>query len=158
MIKNRYKSIMKKWKKKYEKTSPKKIVSLVLKHLKIKMKKGDVNSSMSSNENEEVPIPTKKNTRKVKEMEKAKELKEPKEQESTTHPHKEPAVEKIEVKVLLEIEPEAYQESEVFEDEFDLGFDGFGGNFNNPWRMSVEAYDDENKAITAIVARSENYH
>ena len=59
MIKNRYKSILKKWKKKYEKTSPKKIVSLVLKHLKNKLKRGDLNSSMSSNENEEVPVPTK---------------------------------------------------------------------------------------------------
>ena len=59
MIKNRYKSILKKWKKKYEKTSPKKIVSLVLKHLKNKLKRGDFNSSMSSNENEEVPVPTK---------------------------------------------------------------------------------------------------
>ena len=48
---------MKKWKKKYEKTSPKKIVSLVLKHLKNKMKKGDLNSSMSSNEHQEVPVP-----------------------------------------------------------------------------------------------------
>ena len=40
---------MKKWKKKYEKTSPKKIVSYVLKYLKNKHKKGDINSSMSSN-------------------------------------------------------------------------------------------------------------
>ena len=59
MIKNRYKSLIKKWKKKYEKTSPKKIVSLVLKHLKSKIKRGDLNSSMSSNEHEEVPVPKK---------------------------------------------------------------------------------------------------
>jgi len=59
MIKNRYKSLLKKWKKKYEKTSPTKIVSLVLKHLKTKLKRGDLNSSMSSNEHEEVPIPLK---------------------------------------------------------------------------------------------------
>ena len=58
MIKNRYKSILKKWKKIYEKTSPKKIVSLVLKRLKNKLKSGDLNSSMSSNENEEFPVPT----------------------------------------------------------------------------------------------------
>lgn len=51
---------MKKWKKKYEKTSPKKIVSYVLKYLKNKHKKGDINSSMSSNQHEEVPVPTTK--------------------------------------------------------------------------------------------------
>lgn len=66
---------MKKWKKKYEKTSPKKIVSLVLKHLKNKMKQGDLNSSMSSNEHEEVPVPKKpsknaKNTEKKEKVEK----------------------------------------------------------------------------------------
>lgn len=57
---------MKKWKKKYEKTSPKKIVSLVLKYLKNKMKRGDLNSSMSSNEQEEVPVVLKKQPKKGK--------------------------------------------------------------------------------------------
>ena len=75
MIKNRYKSLIKKWKKKYEKTSPKKIVSLVLKHLIAKQKQGDLNSSMSSNEHEEVPVPKKplkktKNTEKNEKVEK----------------------------------------------------------------------------------------
>ena len=69
MIKNRYKSLMKKWKKKYEKTSPKKIVSLVLKHLKNKIKRGDLNSSMSSNEHEEIPVP-KKQMKKTKPQDK----------------------------------------------------------------------------------------
>ena len=59
---------MKKWKKKYEKTSPKKIVSLVLKHLKNKMKKGDLNSSMSSNEHEEVPVPKKQLKKKSRQL------------------------------------------------------------------------------------------
>jgi hypothetical protein len=39
MIKNRYKSIINKWKKKYRKTSPKKIIATILKQLKIKLKK-----------------------------------------------------------------------------------------------------------------------
>ena len=74
MIKNRYKSLLKKWKKKYEKTSPKKIITLVLKHLKSKIKRGDLNSSMSSNEHEEVPVP-KKPLKKTKHQEK-EEIKE----------------------------------------------------------------------------------
>lgn len=45
MIKNRYKSIIKFWKKKYDKASPKKIVSNVLKHLKKKLKNGETDNS-----------------------------------------------------------------------------------------------------------------
>jgi len=40
MIKNRFKSILKHWKKKYSKTSPKKIIGYILKYLKKKLKNG----------------------------------------------------------------------------------------------------------------------
>lgn len=48
MIKNRYKTLLKKWKKKYDKTGAKKVMSLALKYLKKKLKRGDLNSSCSS--------------------------------------------------------------------------------------------------------------
>ena len=41
MIKNRYKSIINKWKKKYHKASPKKIVGHILKQMKRRLKNED---------------------------------------------------------------------------------------------------------------------
>ena len=65
MIKNRYKSILNKWKKKYDKTGPKKVISLALKHLKNQIKRGDLNSSCSSQESEELK-PIKRKNKKTK--------------------------------------------------------------------------------------------
>ena len=123
MIKNRYKSLLKKWKKKYEKTSPKKIITLVLKHLMSKIKRGDLNSSMSSNEHEEVPVP-KKPLKKGKHQEKeiVKETKEV-----------------VEAKIEKESEMQSQNyhseefQDEVGDEEFDLGF---GENFNS-WKPSL---------------------
>lgn len=50
MVKNRYNSLMNYWKKKYEKTNPKKIVIKVLKHLKKKLKEGDTDNSLCQDE------------------------------------------------------------------------------------------------------------
>jgi hypothetical protein len=63
MIKNRYKSLLKFWKKKYEKTSAKKIVSNVLKHLKRKLKNGETENSFDE-ESLGATIPPKKTNKK----------------------------------------------------------------------------------------------
>lgn len=136
---------MKKWKKKYEKTSPKKIVSLVLKHLKNKIKRGDLNSSMSSNEHEEIPVP-KKQLKKTKPQDK-------KEQKEKI----EISVEKEEkdMKEKVEMEIKKVEEFEE-ESEFELGF---SENFNNNWKTSFDfsPSNTEEKELNAMFEREENY-
>ena len=111
-----------------------------------KIKRGDLNSSMSSNEHEEVPVPKKP-------LKKGK------------HQEKEIVKETKEVVVEAKIEKESEMQSqnyhseefqdEVGDEEFDLGF---GENFNS-WKPSLNYNPcfEEEREINAMIQREEDY-